>query len=325
MSAPQVELDAHGRLLPLRPPSGGSWGRWGEDDRRGAANLISAARVAAAAGLVRRGVVFSLALPIDATAPRFPLRQDHHHRLTHTGADAVAARAAGVETDPIAWNDDAIELATHGSTHWDGLGHMQVDDTLYNGFWAGNVTARDGDVALGIEHQRESFVGRGVLLDLARQLGVATLEPGFAISPELLEAACASQAVAIEEGDVLLLRTGFLGHWWTLTTEAERSAYWDGSPGVGAAGAEWIAARGVAAAAADTAGFEVLPFEDPAVPFPVHRRFLHELGITIGELWDLDRLADDCARDGVWEAFLVAPPLYLPHAVGSPMNPLAIK
>ena len=25
-------------------------------------------------------------------------------------------------------------MALQGSTHWDGLGHMQVDDALYNGF-----------------------------------------------------------------------------------------------------------------------------------------------------------------------------------------------
>jgi len=47
--------------------------------------------------------------------------------------------------------------------------------------------------------------------------------------------------------------------------------------------------------------------------------------MALGELWHLDDLADDCASDGVWEFLLVAKPLNLTGAVGSPANALAIK
>ena len=36
-------------------------------------------------------------------------------------------------------------------------------------------------------------------------------------------------------------------------------------------------------------------------------------------------LADDCAEDGVYEFFFTAPPLPITKAVGSPINPMAIK
>ena len=48
-------------------------------------------------------------------------------------------------------------------------------------------------------------------------------------------------------------------------------------------------------------------------------------GMPIGELWSLDALADDCARDGVYELFLVTKPLNLTRGVGSLPNATAFK
>jgi hypothetical protein len=42
-------------------------------------------------------------------------------------------------------------------------------------------------------------------------------------------------------------------------------------------------------------------------------------------MWDVDALAEDCAEDRVYEFLLVAPPLTITGAVGSPINPQAIK
>ena len=49
------------------------------------------------------------------------------------------------------------------------------------------------------------------------------------------------------------------------------------------------------------------------------------MGLTIGEIFQLDELAEDCAADNVYEFFFAAPPLPITGAVGSPINPLAIK
>ena len=49
------------------------------------------------------------------------------------------------------------------------------------------------------------------------------------------------------------------------------------------------------------------------------------LGFTIGELFNLEELADDSAKDGVYESFLTTSPLNLRGGVGSPPNAIAIK
>ena len=59
-----------------------------------------------------------------------------------------------------------FQMPLQGSTQWDGFAHVIYRDTMYNGYWAGNVTAFGGASVLGIEKHRESFVGRAVLLDL---------------------------------------------------------------------------------------------------------------------------------------------------------------
>jgi hypothetical protein len=68
-------------------------------------------------------------------------------------------------------------------------------------------------------------------------------------------------------------------------------------------------------------------FRDPARAADTfaHFRLRPLLGIPLGELWDLDRLADDCARDGVYEFFLTSAPLNLHTGAASPANALAIK
>jgi hypothetical protein len=57
----------------------------------------------------------------------------------------------------------------------------------------------------------------------------------------------------------------------------------------------------------------------------LHQIFLTQMGLLLGEIFDLEALAADCASDGVYEFFFVAPPLPITGAVGSPVNPLAIK
>src|SRR3989442_8944152 len=75
----------------------------------------------------------------------------------------------------------------------------------------------------------------------------------------------------------------------------------------------------------DLAHVEVIPFEDPALPLPVHALCIRDMGLTLGEMFDLDELAADSARDGVWEVLFSAPPLKVAGGIGSPLNPLAVK
>ena len=81
----------------------------------------------------------------------------------------------------------------------------------------------------------------------------------------------------------------------------------------------------MAAVATDNLTFEVFPGEDPAAILPVHLMHLVEMGLTQGQNWVLDDLAADCADDGVYEFLLEASPQPFTNAVGSPVNPVAVK
>lgn len=324
---PRYEVDGRGKVIGgYRPPGRSNWGRWGEDDVKGTANLITPEMVVAATALAKRGRVFGLGLALGEDTPRYPSRPPAKHYMMQTGSDAVVGSPSNVGLPGFQFNDDAIDIALQGSTQWDGLAHVQSEDTLFNGWWAGNVTALGGAAVMDIAALRESFVGRGVLIDVARLLGVESLEPGQVVTPAMLDRALAAQGVEVGVGDIVLLRTGYLGRWdpsWSLDRKAE---YCAGEPGLGVAGIEWVADRDIAAIACDTIGLEVLPSE-PDIPRPlhVHQTLLVDLGLTIGELWDLDELAADCAADGVYEFLLVAPPLNIARAVASVINPVAIK
>jgi len=109
------------------------------------------------------------------------------------------------------------------------------------------------------------------------------------------------------------------------TRDKDRQAYMKASPGLGIACVEWLHAREVAAVAADTMLVEVMPWEDASLVLPLHMLCIRDMGLTLGEMFDLDALAADCAQDGVWEFLFSAPPLKVVGGVGSPLNPLAVK
>ena len=69
----------------------------------------------------------------------------------------------------------------------------------------------------------------------------------------------------------------------------------------------------------------MLPGEDPDSVLNVHCVLIRDMGMTLGEIFDLEELAADCEADGVSEFFFTAPVLKVTRAVGSPINPLAFK
>ena len=294
-----------------------NWGRWGADDERGTLNHITPDVVRRAAASVKRGVVFSLGLPLGADGPQIGQggRVNPIHLMSATdgrlGADPGGPRYA----------DDFVTMPLQCATQWDSLAHVWYGDRLYNGFPAATVGAA-GAARNGIDKVGAGVVTRGVLLDLARARGVDRLRPGEVVGPDDLEAAERAEGVRVEPGDVLLVRTGHLS---VFTRDGDRTAYMKTMPGLGIACVEWLHARSVAAVATDTSAVEVIPFEDPAVPLPVHALCIRDMGLTLGEMFDLEALAADCAGDGAWEFLFSAPPLRVTGGVGSPLNPLAVK
>lgn len=303
-----------------------NWGRWGEDDRLGTLNHIDAAKRVEAAGLVRTGRVVSLSQSFDMNGPQkgWRRRTNPVHLMMDTGTDAER----GVQGFPhgIGGADDHISMPLQCSTQWDGLGHIFDHGNAWNGRRAGDVVTSDGDQLTGIEHAASVVVSRGVLLDVGRALrpGTGELEDGYAITAADLDAAIQAQGASsrVGRGDIVLVRTGQL-------TRTRRDGWGDyaggPAPGLSLTSAGWLHRTEIAAIATDTWGFEVRPneFDVPAFQ-PLHQVVIPNMGLTIGELWDLDELGAVCAASGTYDFLLSAAPLPITGAVGSPINPVAI-
>jgi len=148
-------------------------------------------------------------------------------------------------------------------------------------------------------------------------------EPGDAIGADDLQKAADAVGVTVGRGDFVFVRTGAMA----LARDTGSWGDYAGGPaaGLGLQSVDWVAEHEVAAVATDTWGMEVLPNETPDVFQPLHIIFIVHMGLWIGEIYDLDPLAADCASDGVYEFLFCGPPLPFSRAVGSPVNPLAVK
>ena len=299
-----------------------NWGRWGADDEIGTLNYITPEMMVKAAALVKRGKVFSLAIPFDSTGPQInqPRRFNPIHRMILTGPDFTSG--AVKRPGGVGFADDMVIMALQCGTQWDALSHCFLDDKLYNGYDA-NLVSSEGARKNGMEKMARGVVARGVLLDIPRVKKVEWLEPGYGITIDDLESAMKAQNVTVGTGDALLVRTG------QMAMCRARGGWGDyaggNAPGLSFHTAGWVHDRQIAALATDTWGMEVRPNEIPDSYQPLHQVFIPNMGLLVGEIFALDELAEDCARDRVYEFLFVAPPLPITGAVGSPVNPLAIK
>lgn len=305
-----------------------NWGRWGPEDQRGTLNLVTPAMIVASARLVTRGKAISMALPYDDAGPQTGAlgRFNPIHLMVRDGADVLAGTSVrdfygGVDRH-FKSTDDVIIMPLQAGTQWDAFGHVIFENRIYNGYgaeWVSSKGALRGDVT----NASGGMVGRGVLLDVPRALGVEWLEPGYAIGAKDLDRAEAHSGVEVRAGDFVFVRTGAMA-------AARAAGSWGDyaggdAPGLGLDSVEWVGSRDIAAIAADTWGLEVRPNETPDVFQPLHIVFIVYMGLWLGEIFDLDALADDCADDGVYQFMFCGPPLPFTRAVASPLNPMAIK
>ena len=293
-----------------------NWGRWGDDDERGTLNLITDDVVRRAAGCVRTGRRFSLALTLGPNGPQaglVPGRINPQHLMIalHT--------PAGSDPEGLCNNDDVVYLPLQAATHWDSLVHVSYGGRMWNGFDAATVDPT-GARRAGID-KAGVVVSRGVLLDVAATLGLDRLEPGYAITADDLDAAEERADLRVESGDIVLVRTGQM----QVFRAGDRIAYAAPAPGLSMQTVSWLHDRDVAAVATDNLTLEVLPGERDDIFLPVHLLHLVEMGMLQGQNWDLEALAADCAGDGIYEFLLEASPEPFSRGLGSPVNPIAVK
>lgn len=303
-----------------------NWGKWGPDDQIGTLNYVQPEDIVAATRLVQKGKVISLALNFDNNGPqggktKYPAmgRFNPIHLMLRTGTDAYSGV---LDSRKIRGSDDIIMMPTQAGTQWDGLGHIFYGNHMWNGYDCRTVTSA-GAQKCGIEKTKDRMVGRGVLFDIPRMLGMQYLPDTFAITNEMLDKAEKHFGVEVRRGDYLLVRTGQM--------EAMLSAKsWDGysggdAPGLAFETLDWLHKKQVAGIATDTWGAEVRPNESDDANQPWHWISIPIMGLTVGEIFDLAELAKECAEDKKYEFLFVAPALPVTGAVASPVNPLAIK
>ncbi|MBI4595059.1 MAG: cyclase family protein, partial [Candidatus Tectomicrobia bacterium] len=299
---------------------------WGENDQLGTLNYITPQKIIEAARLVKTGKVINVAIDLRPGTPSWPGRI-YKHTMDFIAPSYSPEGGAG-------GSDDMIIMHQQYSTQWDALPHYFFDGKMYNGYPASRVTV-DGTRELSVHSWSARMVSRGVLLDMARLKKVPALERGYIITPTDLEAAAANQNVAIEPGDILLIRTGWIKVMsrWPTPLRAN-DPFILGEPGLGLQAAKWLKDKMIAAVAMDNMAVEAIPFDPEALlkvtdkgskAFPLHVEFLVNQGMPIGEIFDFEELAENCASDGVYQFLFVAPPLRIVGGVGSPLSPLAIK
>ena len=321
---PQYQFDMD--LIKEKSERNKNWGKWGPDDEWGTINYAGDEERKAAAGLVKRGEVFALGLNFDSDGPQnglFGGRWNPIHTMLATGTDAVQGKQkVPGKKYPSQYADDSISLPLQCGTQWDALGHVFNNDKMWNGYDA-TLVGSNGAEKNAIHKMRNKMVGRGVLLDVARWAGVDSLDDGTAIDAEDLDACAKAQGVEIKRGDFVIYRTG---HMERCLKNGEWGGYAGGeAPGVSFHSCDWMHDMEIAAICADTWGCEVIPNETDDVFQPWHWIVIPQIGITMGEIFYLKDLANDCANDGVYEFMFVAPPLPITRGVGSPINPQAIK
>ncbi|MBI4082394.1 MAG: cyclase family protein [Candidatus Lambdaproteobacteria bacterium] len=302
-----------------------SWGAWGPADELGILNNITEAGVRDAARLVRRGVRFNLDLPLHHP---HGLLSPGSHRRRGAPTPTMYERA---DPDSLGRDDKLDGFFLQASSQWDGLTHYgDVRHGFYNHVKAEQVTHGAGSKN-GIDKVAEfGLVGRGVLADIPRHFAKIgrpwQVLGGHVVSAEDLAACLAEQAIALRQGDILLVRLGWVSALLGEQDQAQRDHLFKAGTFSGLSGQEdmweFIWDHRLAAVATDTVTVEVWPRSTtgPSLHLGIAR-----MGFTIGEMFALDKLADDCARDGVREFLFTSSPLNLRGGVGSPPNAIAVK
>jgi kynurenine formamidase len=261
--------------------------------------------------VVSRGVrIIDMGRPMFVGMPQSPNHPAYWHTLPRRHGDTVRADGGSAA-------NDMIVTGTHVGTHIDALAHVSHNGRLYGGVDAIEAGVGARFMQHGV-HTIEPMVRRGILLDVPAALAREVCDPGYEITPDDLDAAQTLAGVSISPGDVVLVRSG-----WGRRFDEGADAYigkLTGVPGVGQAGAQWLAERRVHAAGADTIAFEQLAPDGGHNLLPAHRVLLVESGIYIIEALDLEEIA----RQRVYEFTLVLVPMNLVGATGSPVRPLAV-
>lgn len=316
-------------------PPGSSWGLFGADDQIGTLNFLALANLKESAQSVRKGEAFSLDLRSDAIGPSLaPTRQPMVHNI--------------FQRTPFHRDEWLDNFYTQYGSQLDGLRHIAHPDYgFYNG--ADGHDFAPGTDALSIHHLAGlPIAGRAVLIDVDRYLRTIGTPldhtAGQPVPLSVIADTLAAQRTTVSQGDIVIVRFGWLDHYRNHTTSEWRENLVHKQFHTGVLQSEdvveWLWDNRVAMVAADNFAFECWPAQ-PGTPFLsqserdgetgdphagiMHRALIGLLGMPIGELWDLEALANACAKDRRYDCLITVSPLPIVGGVGSPANATALR
>lgn len=288
-----------------------SWGVL--DPNIGSLSQVTPGAVAAAAATVALGETVVLNLSLGEIDPPLFGRARWQHRVHATERNI--------------FEDELDGYNPQCSSQWDGLRHVRARD---RGFYGGVTDVDTAGDALGIEHlARHGIAGRGILLDVAAWFDRMN-RPHDPLGPspigdDDLAAVIQSQGVELRPGDIVCIRTGWVGAYRGLpSARRAEDSVWRQFTGLRAdeAMARFLWNLRPGAVATDNPGFEWAPGSNEE-GF-LHRRLQPMLGLVMGELLDFEALAARCRELQRFDFLFVAVPLPVPGGLSSPSNAIAI-
>lgn len=288
-----------------------NWGRWGSGDSRGTLNHLTPAMVTAAGALAQEGRTVSLAHELDTAVGPDNTKPALHYMTQRADLD---------DTEPRV-NTDFLGIDFHGKsvTHLDALCHVNFRGNLYNAVDSAACVSSAGSTFGSVTTMSAGIVGRGVLLDIPRSRQQEWLEPGTAVLPNELATVAEEAGVAVDRGDLVLIRTGarrrreILGSWDPA----------DFSAGLYPTSMRWLHERDIAVLGAD-GDSDARPSPVENIDSPIHALALSAMGMPLVDNMNLEQVAATCAEFQQWQFLCVLAPLRVPGGTGSPVNPIAV-
>ena len=290
---------------------------FGEDDQIGMMSILTDSTRASLLGRVSQGTVYDLAVEFFVEMPGYYGANDPHFEIcmSHTPPGTRNEGGAQFGGDVAGYSGDIVSFYTHCGTHLDSLNHFGYGDEVWNGYSAATDLGSRHWLKNGPEHL-PPVVARAILLDVAGALGAEVLPDSYGIGPAEIEKTLQTERVALEPGDVVLIRTGKM----TLWPDQESFASGYLFLGLNLEGARVLAEAGCVLVGTDAMSPEQAPSAIPDHPAPVHSYLLSECGVLIVKnLW-----LEDLACEGVYELGFFGAPIKFRGATGTPIRPFAI-
>ena len=258
--------------------------------------------------LLKKSRVFDLGQPYFPGMPHHPNQPPFAYTLLKKHGDIT------LEKERISFCNDLFTMGGHTGTHLDAKAHVARNNRVTNNIDISDLQDyQNGLKIMGIE-TTPPIVKRGVLLDIPYLLNLEFLPNNFSIGKKDIQKAAENEWVEIEEGDVVLIRTGWMKFW------DDRRKYLSidqGVPGVVEDGAEFLAQKRISFTGSDTTAYDKVPPHH----LPCHVILLVENGIQIMEMLNLEELS----KNRIYTFLFIALPLKIKGGAGSPIRPIVIS